>query len=351
MDNTNVSIRLDDAFFKAYSDSDNLQHSEAHSIYWASIERMLKTGEPGFSVNVGKNSKEYLTNACGEYRSQDSDDICDLGSINLERVESIEEMEHLVELATMFLLAGTIYTDLPYPDVDKVQSKNRRIGLGLMGVHAWMLKRGKPYAPDHELWEWLEVYKKSTIFGREWADEFEINHPKNTRAIAPNGTTSIVAETTSGIEPIFCTAYKRRYLKHNSWCYQYVVDPTAARLIKSGVKPGMIEDAYDLAADVERRVEFQAWIQQSVDMSISSTVNLPNWGSELNNESTVRPFGNMLMKYLPDLRGITVYPDGARDGQPLTPVSYTEAMKHTGKEMVEEAANICDITKGGSCGD
>lgn len=220
-----------------------------------------------------------------------------------------------------------------------------------MGVHEWLLKRGKPYAPDHELWQWLKVYKRSTAFSHEWADEFGISRPVKTRAIAPNGTTSIVAETTSGIEPIFCVAYKRRYLKHLDWHYQYVVDPTAARLISEGVDPAMIEDAYDLAANVERRVEFQAWIQQSVDHGISSTVNLPNWGSELNNEKTVRPFGNMLMKHLPDLRGITVYPDGARDGQPLTPVPYAEAMKHSGKEMVEEAANICDITKGGSCGD
>jgi len=55
------------------------------------------------------------------------------------------------------------------------------------------------------------------------------------------------------------------------------------------------------------------------------------------------------MEHLPNLRGITVYPDGARGGQPITPVKYTTAIKHTGNVFVEQA-DICDITKGGSCG-
>ena len=351
LDCTNISVGLNDEFFKAYKDTEHPKHTLAQAVYWETIRQMLKTGEPGFSINTGKNALEIYRNACCEVSSKDTDDICNLGSINLSRVDSIEEFETLVELGTIFLLAGSLYSDVPYPAIDRTRTKNRRLGLGLMGVHEWLLKRGKPYAPDHELWQWLQVYQKSTKFAHEWADDLEISRPIKTRAIAPNGTTSIVAETTSGIEPIFCVAYKRRYLKHLEWHYQYVVDPTAARLIKSGIDPAMIEDAYDLASNVERRVEFQSWIQQAVDHAISSTVNLPQWGSKENNENTVRPFGNMLMEHLPTLRGITVYPDGARDGQPLTPVSYTEAMKHTGKEMVEEVTDICDITKGGSCGD
>jgi ribonucleoside-diphosphate reductase alpha chain len=309
------------------------------------------TGEPGFSVNCGKNALEIYRNACTEVTSKSTNDICNLGSINLARVDTIEQFENLVELGTIYLLAGSVYSDVPYSEVDQVRSKNRRLGLGLMGVHEWLLKRGKPYAPDHELWQWLKVYQKSTKIAHEWADEFEISPPVKTRAIAPTGTISIVAETTSGIEPIFCKAYKRRYLKGSVWHYQYVVDPTANRLIKSGISPELIEDAYDLSWDVERRVEFQSWMQQAVDHGISSTVNLPHWGSEQNNEANVRSFGEMLLKYLPKLRGITCYPDGARGGQPLTPVSYKEAIKHTGEELVEEATDVCDITKGGTCGD
>lgn len=350
LDQTNISVCLNDAFFDAYLNEDNPKHTFAHSVYWAVVERMLKTGEPGFSVDTGKNKNDILRNPCCEICSSDNNDVCDLGSINMARVESIEEFESLVEMATVFLLAGTVYTHLPFSGVEIPQSKNRRLGLGLLGVHEWLLKRGKKYGPDHELWQWLKIYMKSTEYAHAWADEFELSRPVKTRAIAPTGTVSILAETTGGIEPIFCVAYKRRYLKHTSWHYQYVVDPTAARLIENGVDPDLIEDAYDLANDVERRVEFQAWIQQAVDHCISSTVNLPHWGSERNNEDTVRDFGNMLMKYLPKLRGITVYPDGARDGQPLTPVAYKDAIGKEG-EVIEEAGNVCEISKGGSCGD
>jgi ribonucleoside-diphosphate reductase alpha chain len=351
LDCTNISVQLDDEFFEAYHDDEHDKHALAHGVYWATVEQMLRTGEPGFTVDVGKNSTETLRNACGEVSSRDTDDICNLGSVNLARVESLDEFKRLIDLAAAFLLAGTVYSDVPYSNVDRVRSKNRRLGIGLMGIHEWLLKHGKSYAPDEELGTWLATYAKSNRYANKWADEWELSRPKKTRAIAPNGTTGIVAETTGGIEPIFCVAYKRRYLKGEQFCYQYVVDPTAKRLIQEGVEPSQIEDAYRLARDVEKRVAFQAWVQGYVDHCISSTINLPAYGSELNNKDTIRPFGSMLLRYLPQLRGITCYPDGGRSGQPLTPVPYEEAASQEGAELVEEAANVCDLTKAGSCGD
>jgi ribonucleoside-diphosphate reductase alpha chain len=258
-------------------------------------------------------------------------------------------MQKTVELATAFLLAGTVYSDVPYAKVDQVRTNNRRLGLGLMGLHEWLLVHGKKYGPNPELGEYLNIYSTSGDYATAYAKEWDLSIPVKTRAIAPNGTISIVAETTSGIEPIFCVAYKRRYLKGSSWNYQYVVDPTAKRLIEMGINSYDIEDAYTLSENVERRVAFQAWVQQYVDHAISSTINLPAWGSELNNDSTVQSFGNMLIKYLPQLRGITCYPDGARSGQPINPVKYSTAMKHGG-EVFEEAGDVCSISKGESCG-
>jgi ribonucleoside-diphosphate reductase alpha chain len=89
-------------------------------------------------------------------------------------------------------------------------------------------------------------------------------------------------------------------------------------------------------------------VQKYVDHGISSTINLPSWGSEHNNDSGVHTFGEMLIKYLPRLRGITCYPDGARGGQPLTPVKYSTAIKHIGEVFIEQQ-DVCDITKGGTC--
>jgi ribonucleoside-diphosphate reductase alpha chain len=350
MDNTNISVILDDDFFLAYGDDEDPEHPLAHSVYWATVEQMLRTGEPGFSVDIGKNNGENLRNACCEVTSRDTDDICNLGSLNLGRIEDLEELKHLTEIATAFLLAGSVYTDVPYSDVDKVLSRNRRLGLGLMGVHEWLLLRGKKYGPDEELGMWLKAYSKSGRYANEYADEWGLKRPKKTRAIAPTGTICIVAETTGGIEPIFCSAYKRRYLKGSEYYHQYVIDPVAKRLLNQGVDPNNIEDAYDLARDVERRVGFQAWVQQYVDHAISSTINLPAWGTELNNSDLVRPFGSMLIRYLPQLRGITTYPDGSRGGQPLNPVPFKEALEQEGVEMIEEQQNVCDL-RGGNCGD
>lgn len=349
LDGTNVSVILDDLFFKAFQDEKHVLHSHAQSVYWNTVRQMLKTAEPGFSIDCGINSGENLRNACTEVSSNDDSDICNLGSINMAEIHSTEEMSRAVDLATAFLLAGTAYSDVPYAKVDQIRTKNRRLGLGLMGLHEWLLKRGKKYGPDEELGGYLDIYKKSTEVAAKYADQWDLSHPIKTRAIAPTGTIGIVAETTTGIEPIFCVAFKRRYLKGNSVHYQYVIDPCAKRLIDSGIKPEAIEDAYSLAENVERRVEFQAWLQQYVDHAISSTINLPAWGSETNNDNTVQSFGIMLMKYLPKLRGLTCYPDGARGGQPLTAVKYSTAVQHVGEVFVE-GVDVCDWTKGGSCG-
>lgn len=352
LDMTNISLILDDGFFKAYDDDKNPKHALAHSVYGDVVRQMLKTGEPGFSVDVGENSGENLRNACTEITSRDDSDVCNLGSINMARIDSLDEMREVVEVATAFHLAGTVYSLVPFPAVDRARDKNRRIGLGLMGLHEWLLARGKKYGPDDELDEYLQIYESvSDEAAEKYANMWDLSVPVKKRAIAPTGTIGIVAETTTGIEPMICAAFKRRYLDGQKWRYQYVIETVAKRLVEEhGIDPNSIEDAYTLAADPERRLAFQAHVQKYVDHGISSTLNLPAWGTELNNDQTVQEFGRLFLKYLPQIRGLTCYPDGARGGQPLTPVKYATAMKHLG-EVFEESLDICEITgRGGTCG-
>lgn len=348
LDMTNISVVLKKEFFDNYKDKSKDKHSMAHAVYWETVRQMLQKAEPGFSVDYD-NANESLRNACTEVTSEDDSDICNLGSINMANISSIEEMKELTKLGTLFLMAGTVYSDLPFPKVADVRNKNRRLGLGLMGVHEFLLKHGCKYGDTTVLEPYLLEYNKSGMYADDIALHYNISAPVKTRAIAPTGTIGIVAETTTGIEPIFCVAYKRRYLKHKSWHYEYVIDPCAKRLIeKGGIAPDSIEDAYTLAEDVETRVKFQAYMQEFVDHGISSTINLPAWGTKLNNENTVDSFGKMLLKYLPKLRGITAYPDGARGGQPLTPVKYGTAIKN-GNQVFVEQADMCDISGKGSC--
>lgn len=254
----------------------------------------------------------------------------------------------MVALASKFLVCGTLRADLPYEKVYKVREKNRRLGLGLMGIHEWLLKRSYGYEVVPELHQWLEVYEKeSESAGREHCDRFYLSHPKAFRAIAPTGSIGILAGSSTGIEPLFAVAYKRRYLKNGDrWHYEYCVDATAEMLIKDGINPDKIETAYDLSGDYEKRIKFQADIQDYVDMSISSTINLPSWGTSGNNEDKVGAFAKVLSTYAPRLRGFTCYPDGSRGGQPITKVDYHEAIKHKGVVYEENSACRSD----GVCG-
>lgn len=345
LDMTNISVILDDDFFEAYDDPWNEMNDWANRLYWTVIEQMLQTGEPGFSIDTGENAGEHLRNACTEITSRDDSDICNLGSINMARVNDIHEFARLVELGTAFLLCGTRYSLVPFEKVDDVRTKNRRLGLGLMGIYEWLVKRGYSYDPNDELAQWLDQYAASTDIAAGYADAMGISRPIKTRAIAPTGTIGILAETTTGIEPLFAHAYKRRYLKGNDWHYQYVIDATAQRLIDQGMSPDNLETAYELANDPERRLAFQAWVQQWVDHGISSTLNLPATGSQTFSH---QEFGDVLYRYLPNLRGVTVYPDGARGGQPLNVVPFEEAYGVDGVEFSEYGSEQACVS--GSCG-
>jgi len=353
LDMTNISVNYDDAAFGKWVNAVGTEFGLANNpIFLQNCRQAMETGEPGFSFNFGDKQNETLRNACTEVTSEDDSDVCNLGSINLGAIQSIEEFKSVVSLASKFLVCGTLRADLPYDKVYKVREKNRRLGLGLMGIHEWLLKKGSLYEVTPELHEWLKVYEsESKRSADEHCDRFYISRPVAYRAIAPTGSIGILAGTTTGIEPLFAVAYKRRFLTEGTkWKYQFVVDGTADILIKEyGVSPDKIESALDLSTNYEKRIKFQADIQDYVDMSISSTINLPSWGSKENNPDRVAAFGETLARYAPRLRGFTCYPDGSRGGQPLTSVPYEEALKH--KDVVYEELDICDISgKGGSCG-
>lgn len=345
LDMTNISVNYDTQWLKAEPNN---------RVFMKNVFQALSTGEPGFSFNFHNQEKETLRNACTEVCSADDSDVCNLGSINLSRISTVDDFKDVVELATKFLLCGTLGADVPYEKVRRIRTKNRRLGLGLMGVHEWLLLRDTKYIVTPELREWLHHYRAiSTITALKTAAKLGVSTPVATRSIAPTGTIGILAGTTTGIEPIFAVAYKRRYLKTGtSWRYQYVIDSVAKYLIDEGINPDTIETSIDLADDIERRLQFQAHVQCYVDQGISSTINLPAWMSKNNNPDTVNSFAKLIRKYAPRLRGLTCYPDGSRGGQPLTGVPYLTARRETGREFIEQSHDVCSIAnKGGTCGE
>ena len=333
LDMMNISLNYDDAWL----------NGNGSEVFTENCRQALMTGEPGFSFNFGAKENETLRNACTEITSEDDSDVCNLGSVNLAAIDSIDEFKDVVRLASKFLVCGLIRAHLPYNKVEKVRQQNSRIGLGLMGVHEWLLQRGHKYGMCDEFKSWLKVYRdESERSANEHCDRLFLNRPKGYRAIAPTGTISILAGTTSGVEPIYAVAYKRRYLADGTkWKHQFMVDGTAEALISRGIKPEDIESAVDLAADPERRIKFQFELQKYVDHAISSTLNLPAWGTELNNESKVKEFEAIVRKYAHGLRGLTVYPDGSRGGQPITSVDYEEANSKRGVIFEDNSDEQC----------
>ena len=350
LDMTNISVNYDTEWLLNYWET-----GEIGDVFRNNISQALRTGEPGFSFNFFEKENETLRNACTEVTSEDDSDVCNLGSLNFARIESLNQLQEVVQLATKFLLCGTTRAELPYPKIYQVRETNRRLGLGLMGLHEWLIQRGHKYQTTPELHRWLKVYEaESDKTAKEFADKLSLSRPVAVRAIAPTGTIGILAGTSTGVEPIFAVAYKRRYLKNKRWHHQYVVDSAAQEMIEIyNADPNKIESALDLATDYERRLSFQANVQEYVDMSISSTINLPEWGTEHNNEDLVIPFAKTLAKYSHRLRGFTCYPDGCRGGQPLTIVPYTEAIDKLGEEFEDniQPHDICEISgAGGVCG-
>jgi ribonucleoside-diphosphate reductase alpha chain len=350
LDMTNISVNYDTEWLLNY-----WEKGEIGNVFESNCKQALKTGEPGFSFNFFEKENETLRNACTEVTSESDSDVCNLGSLNFARIDDLNQLQQVVQLATKFLLCGTTRAELPYDKVYTVRQENRRLGLGLMGLHEWLIQRNNRYEATPELHRWFKVYEaESDKTSRDFSKILSVSQPVAVRAVAPTGTIGILAGTSTGVEPIFSVAYKRRYLKNKRWHYQYVVDSAAQEMIDLyGINPNKIESALDLSTDYERRLSFQANVQEYVDMAISSTINLPAWGTEDNNEDKVEGFSQTLAKYAHRLRGFTCYPDGCRGGQPLTSVPYSEAIEKLGEEFEDniQAHDICEISNsGGVCG-
>jgi ribonucleoside-diphosphate reductase alpha chain len=189
MDMTNISVCLDDDFFTAYTAPES---DEAHPwihgtpfapdgtawevwakrVYDTAVEHMLKHGEPGFSIDLGDKSDEVLRNACTEITSADDSDVCNLASLVLPRFDTPEEFGKAVEVMAIFLTAGSVYSDTPYEKIVDIRNKNRRLGLGLIGVHEFCMKHGVKYGTE-ECFDVLRPYMEEYGRALEYANTFK----------------------------------------------------------------------------------------------------------------------------------------------------------------------------------
>jgi ribonucleoside-diphosphate reductase alpha chain len=246
-------------------------------------------------------------------------------------VNTLDELEEIIKYGMKALIAARMRSYYPIDKMRSVALSHPRVGLGVFGLHNWLIKRGLPYQWCDELDKLFKTLHDMAIFyGTMWTTRYNLPDLEGHIAHAPTGSIArLFGGISSGIEPIFALAYKWRYTLNNEVREQVVIDSNVETFMEQGIDLDTVEDAYYLANPdgFKRRVEMQANIQRYCDNAISSTINLPAWGTPGNNELTLPIYRSILLEHLQELRGITVYANGSRSGQPLTAIPINEALE------------------------
>jgi ribonucleoside-diphosphate reductase alpha chain len=300
------------------------------------------------------------TNPCGEvpllpYES------CNLGSINLARclrrvgtgyAVDWDALRELTRLGVRFLDNVVEVNRYPIPELDHMARRNRKIGLGVMGLAETLIRLGLPYDSREARETGAEVSRvlretadaASEELAAErgsfpgWSDSVFApnNRPRRNAtvlSIAPTGTISLIAGTTSGIEPLFGVAFTRshvlgeRALPEVASLFAEVMDARGASwraLVPVIHKTGSVQSVAGVPDDVQRvfrcaldiapldHLRMQAAFQTHVDNAVSKTVNLP-FGATVEDVATVYREGHAM-----GLKGITVFRYGSRSEQVLS---------------------------------
>jgi ribonucleoside-diphosphate reductase alpha chain len=348
----------------------------AREIWNLIIENLVKTAEPGLlnMSNVTENNSQYFypvtgVNPCGE-ATLSHHESCDLGSlvlpkfINENGVTDWGKLREDIFNGVRFL---DNVLDLNKFTINKIQEKAynaRRIGLGVMGLAEYLFAKKVRYGSDEsikviqELFEFIRDngYRASIALAIEKGpfpkfvaekyiqSKFIRNLPVDIRkdiithgirnvtilSIAPTGTISLIPEVSNGIEPLFAKSYIRKDRVGN----RIYLHPKYEELLISEVKvPDWFVDSYDLLP--EAHVKVQAAIQHYVDGAVSKTINMPKG-------TTPEQLSELLLKYIRELKGTTVYIDGSRGSQPLNRMSDQESIRYLKRKGVLKSSSLTE---------
>ncbi len=326
--------------------------AEPGLIFWDTVKRYSPSEYNGMDV--------VSTNPCSEQPLQPYG-ACDLGSINLSAFVQNpfsdgaaldwQALEKTVRYAVRFLDNVLDYNSDRHPLKEQAEAgrKSRRIGVGITGLGDMLVKLKIKYDSDRalayidDLFDRVKYisYDESSSIAKEKGSfplfdaekhltmEFIKGLQKELRenivtkglrnvailTVPPTGSISVLAGTSSGIEPIFAFSYTRRS-ESLSQEYFKVYHPLAMEYMKlfnvadEGELPEFFVPAHKIKA--EFRVKMQGTIQKHIDSAISSTVNLPA-------EATVEEVSNIYFKaWEAGCKGITVYREGSREGILIT---------------------------------
>ncbi|MDH7508847.1 MAG: adenosylcobalamin-dependent ribonucleoside-diphosphate reductase [Methanomassiliicoccales archaeon] len=349
-----------------------------------------KTGDPGLifydTINEANPTPGLgpieATNPCGEVPLLPFE-ACNLGSINLSRLVrekrgdrefDWERLEELVDAGIRFLDNVIDASRYPLPQVTEIARGNRKIGLGVMGFADALLKLGIPYGSD----ESMRFAEKVISFIRKKGEETTrrigeergsfpnidksiYRHPRRNAtilSIAPTGTISIIADCSSGIEPLYAIYYVRHVLEgeHLREIHPEFVKIAkergfySAELINSLSTTTSIQHLDSIPEDVrklfltshdvppEQQVRLQSVFQKYVDNAVSKTINMRS-------TCTVRDVSEIFkLAFALKCKGITVYREGSKPGQVFTTAKGGITCPDCGGVLrVEEGTFVCSV--------
>lgn len=339
--------------------------------------------EDVYDITVEADEHTYWTGGvlvsnCGEIWLSPYDCCC-LGHVVLPRfIENgkfmWEYLRHVVSVGVRFLDDVLTVNQYPLPEIAQKCSQIRRIGLGVTGLHHMLLELGLQYNAPAGL-EFVDKlmafiknasYEASSDIAAEKgsfpafdSDKYlqgkfiktlkpSIRHKiakqgmRNcaVNTIAPVGTGSMVCNTSSGIEPIFAVGYRRKFRRGDELAEEIVLDPLFTEAVREGKDTSHFTGAHELS--MRDHFEMQRVCQRHIDNATSKTINLPKGVS-------AQELSDLYMEYLPDLKGVTVYPDGSREDQPLTPLTREKALKLAERSVAMEQSSAMDSCRNGVC--
>lgn len=373
---------------------------KAKTLWDKIVKNAYNCAEPGLlnwelienDSNIWYIEKLSTTNPCGEIALSPYDCCC-LGHIVLPRFVKLDKLNYMNwEILADTVRSGVRFLDnvltvntYPLPEMKAKSHKLRRIGLGTTGLADTLALLDLKYGSDEgnkfvdKLYKFIAkvAYESSVMLAVEKGafpacepskhieSGFIKRMPHKIRSLvkehgirncailtqAPTGTVSILSgNCSSGIEPIFSSAYERRYWDKDVRKTELVFHPLFSQFMDEGKDVSHFVSSHELS--VKQHMELQSIVQRWVDNAVSKTINMAN-------DYPMDDMAALWLEYLPKLKGTTFYRDGTRgyvnpDGTieppPLTPLSIEEATsrykeKHVlgSEQSMECPTGICDL--------
>ncbi|SNB45895.1 vitamin B12-dependent ribonucleotide reductase [Geobacter sp. DSM 9736] len=375
LNNFNISVGLTEAFMKAVEadrdydlinprSGENAGTLNARKVFSRIVDQAWENGEPGI-IFLDRLNRDNPTPALGEIESTNPCgeqpllpyESCNLGSINLGKMVKNgqidwDHLREVVKLSVHFLDNVIEVNNYPLEQIDKMTRGNRKIGLGVMGWADMLILLGIPYNSAEAVNLGAKIMKFINDEGHAASRELaKVRGPfpnfkgsiydkpghapirnATVTTIAPTGTISIIANASSGVEPLFAVSFVRQVMDNN---ILVEVNPIFEKIAKERgfyseelmqriAEHGTVHDIEEVPEEIrnifvtahditpEEHIEMQAAFQRYTDNAVSKTVNFPNTATVDEVEKVYR------LAYQLDCKGVTIYRDGSRDEQVLS---------------------------------